>query len=288
MFTILQSIAVKPQNDADDDDDDVDDADDDDDDGDNDDDDDGDDGGGGGDDDEEDDDDNYNDDDNDDDNHDADDDEADDDDAYDGNDDRDNDGDDNDDDDNDGDDDDGDDNGLDGYDDDGNDDMVMRLMSMTTTTMIKVMMMVTKKAITMTIGNGTRYLQRKWPQCRQVDKNTPSMHVHRTWAFRRIEPRVCSLWEPRKLYTKLYTTSTKWPNTWILNTSPSLSLPSSKSTFSQPFKDKCINDLGRIGSIIIFHLSKLWKAKFSILCDVIFLVRLQGKFESDHSWEWKD
>ena len=39
-----------------------------------------------------------------------------------------------------------------------------------------------------------------------------------------------------------------------------------------------------IGSIIIFHLSKLWKAKFSILCDVIFLVRLKGKFDIDHSW----
>ena len=36
----------------------------------------------------------------------------------------------------------------------------------------------------------------------------------------------------------------------------------------------------RIGSIIIFHLSKLWKAKFFILCDVIFLVRLQRKFEN--------
>ena len=35
----------------------------------------------------------------------------------------------------------------------------------------------------------------------------------------------------------------------------------------------------RMGSIIIFDLSKLWKAKFFILCDVIFLVRLQGKFE---------
>ena len=30
----------------------------------------------------------------------------------------------------------------------------------------------------------------------------------------------------------------------------------------------------RLGSIIIFRLSKLWKAKFLILCDVIFLVRL--------------
>ena len=28
-------------------------------------------------------------------------------------------------------------------------------------------------------------------------------------------------------------------------------------------------------SIIIFHLSKLWKAMFFILCDVIFLQRLQ-------------
>ena len=46
----------------------------------------------------------------------------------------------------------------------------------------------------------------------------------------------------------------------------------------------------RIGSIIIFHLSKLWKAKFFILCDVIFLVRLQETFDIDqsHSWEpWK-
>ena len=43
----------------------------------------------------------------------------------------------------------------------------------------------------------------------------------------------------------------------------------------------------RIGSTIICHPSKLWKAKFFILCDVIFLVRLQGKFEIDHSWAWK-
>ena len=38
---------------------------------------------------------------------------------------------------------------------------------------------------------------------------------------------------------------------------------------------------------LISHLSKLWKSKFSLLCDVIFLVSLQGKFEIDHSWEWK-
>ena len=52
------------------------------------------------------------------------------------------------------------------------------------------------------------------------------------------------------------------------------SFPSSKSTFSQPFKNKCTSDVVRIGSISIFRLSKLWKAKFSILRDVIFLVRL--------------
>ena len=47
-----------------------------------------------------------------------------------------------------------------------------------------------------------------------------------------------------------------------------LSLLSSKSTFSQPLKRKCISEMVRIGSIIIFHLSKLWKAKFFVLCDV--------------------
>ena len=62
-----------------------------------------------------------------------------------------------------------------------------------------------------------------------------------------------------------------------------LPLPSLKSTFSQPFKQKCLSEVLRIGSIILFHLSKLWKDKFFILCDVIFLVRLQGKFEVDRS-----
>ena len=35
--------------------------------------------------------------------------------------------------------------------------------------------------------------------------------------------------------------------------------------------------------IITFHLSKLGNTRFSILCDVVFLVRLQEKFEIDHS-----
>ena len=43
-----------------------------------------------------------------------------------------------------------------------------------------------------------------------------------------------------------------------------------------------IGEMVRIGSIIIVHPSKLWKAKFFMLCDVIFLVRLQGKFDTDH------
>ena len=45
-------------------------------------------------------------------------------------------------------------------------------------------------------------------------------------------------------------------------------------------KRKCISGVARICIIIIFHLSKLWKAKFSILCDVIFLVRLQENLTS--------
>ena len=65
--------------------------------------------------------------------------------------------------------------------------------------------------------------------------------------------------------------------------SNTLSLPSSKSAFSQPFKEKCISDVVRSGSVIICHTCKLWKAKFFILGDAIFLVRLQGKFEIDHS-----
>ena len=52
-------------------------------------------------------------------------------------------------------------------------------------------------------------------------------------------------------------------------------LQSSKSTFSQPFKEKHIGEVVRIGSAIIFHLSKRWKAKFFILCDVISLQEAQ-------------
>ena len=43
----------------------------------------------------------------------------------------------------------------------------------------------------------------------------------------------------------------------------------------------------RICSIIIFNLIERWKAKLYRPSDVVFLVRLRGKFEIDHSWEWK-
>ena len=61
-------------------------------------------------------------------------------------------------------------------------------------------------------------------------------------------------------------------------TSLTLSLPSSKSKISKSLKEECISAIVRIGSIIIPHLSKLWKAMFSMLRDVIFLLRLQEKF----------
>ena len=40
------------------------------------------------------------------------------------------------------------------------------------------------------------------------------------------------------------------------------------------------SDVVRIGSIVILHL-----VSYFILCDVTFLVRLQGKFEMGHSRE---
>ena len=63
-----------------------------------------------------------------------------------------------------------------------------------------------------------------------------------------------------------------------------VSLPSLKKYLLPTFYiEQCISD----AMYIVFHLSKLWKAKFFILCDIILLVRLQEKFELEHSWEWK-
>ena len=58
-----------------------------------------------------------------------------------------------------------------------------------------------------------------------------------------------------------------------------LSLPSWKSTSSQPYTENCEEVI--IGSIIIFHLLKLWKATFFMLHGVTFLVRPTGEI-----WNW--
>ena len=55
-----------------------------------------------------------------------------------------------------------------------------------------------------------------------------------------------------------------------------------KKYILQSSQEKSISDIVRISSIIIFHLSKLWKAKFSIVCDVVYLVKMEEKFEYDH------
>ena len=62
---------------------------------------------------------------------------------------------------------------------------------------------------------------------------------------------------------------------WLSNSLHSPNLP----------KEKCTSKVVRIGSTIIFRLSKLGKAKFFILCDTFFLVRLQEKIA--HCWEWR-
>ena len=52
--------------------------------------------------------------------------------------------------------------------------------------------------------------------------------------------------------------------------------------------NKCMSGVVRVGSMIIFRLRELWESKFFTLCDVIFMVRLQGKLKiADHSWDWK-
>ena len=71
----------------------------------------------------------------------------------------------------------------------------------------------------------------------------------------------------------LWRTLGGWP---VIEESPLLDLTHLfPRTFSQLFKEKYISEVVRNGSIIIFRLSKLWKAKFFILCGVIFLVRVQ-------------
>ena len=88
------------------------------------------------------------------------------------------------------------------------------------------------------------------------------------------------------LYSKYIWTPLRGELIIFLSSSLTLSLLSLKVYSPNLLKRKCISEVARIGSIIIFHLSKLWKAKFSILFDVIFLLRLQGKFDIDQSKSW--
>ena len=66
--------------------------------------------------------------------------------------------------------------------------------------------------------------------------------------------------------------------TWLCCTDQSLGSWTQSNPFTPKFtkynlptvvKRRCVSQVGRIGSIIMFHLSKRWKVKFSILCDVI-------------------
>ena len=68
--------------------------------------------------------------------------------------------------------------------------------------------------------------------------------------------------------------------------------PKFKKYILPTFQENCISEVVRIiVSISIFHLSKLWRANwFSYCVMLLFLVKLQEKFEIeiDHSWEWMD
>ena len=86
------------------------------------------------------------------------------------------------------------------------------------------------------------------------------------------------------VYMKIFSGADSPPFYRLLKDPFILSIPSSNSTFSQPFEEKRISEVVRNRRIVIFH---LWKATLFVLCGVKFLVRLQGIFWGiDHSWEW--
>ena len=70
---------------------------------------------------------------------------------------------------------------------------------------------------------------------------------------------------PRQI-SPAFSETTPW---WLMRSYP----------FTPKIQKYSISEVGRNGSIIIFHLSKLRKAKLFILCDEISLVRLQEKYE---------
>ena len=60
---------------------------------------------------------------------------------------------------------------------------------------------------------------------------------------------------------------------WKCSAVLTLSLPSSKRTFSQPFKEKCMREVVRIGSTIIFHLSISYENSSSSYCVMSYFWR---------------
>ena len=77
------------------------------------------------------------------------------------------------------------------------------------------------------------------------------------------------------------------PNSMLMWTL-TLSLLSSKCTFSQPFKE----EMHKWGSENLYYNSFIWvsyeKPSSPYCVFVIFLVGLEGKFDIGHSQEWKD
>ena len=109
--------------------------------------------------------------------------------------------------------------------------------------------------------------------CLRLGKVSSSIHLqwYILWTLRTRRRRIMILLAPRKDVfdvTSVGRRLSPWPKCWV--SWPSL-------TLSQAFEGKCVSEVVRIGSIIVFHLSKLWRTKFFILCDGIFLARLNLK-----------
>ena len=77
----------------------------------------------------------------------------------------------------------------------------------------------------------------------------------------------------------------KWPWKWRVVFCSHILLASRMTV--QTFHSQRVQKLHSPNKLLLIK-EVLWKAKFFILCGVIFLVRLQGKFGIDHSWEQKD
>ena len=67
--------------------------------------------------------------------------------------------------------------------------------------------------------------------------------------------------------------------------SQTLALPSLKSTFSQPLREKCVSKLVIIGSKVMFHPNNAMKSH--VLHTVWCNFSGEAAWEIDRSWEWK-